>query len=403
MTVLASGEVFWKYIYVLLCVILLCLTAGQLFIGLSDVFHGFDYRVLAAAVQATNNGQDPYLLPNIQQYTYNTIPYNYAPHTLFILWCLQYLYIFQNIWEYYVILVALMVASGYFIVNLDQKPQYLFIITLMMTGFMTTFWNFYNGNKEIVFLFLFAGIFYLMLKEKFWQSAIVLGITGSFTLVHLPFIALSLVINRPILQRIQYFLLSISVVLVIFLISWLINPSLFVSYINSFQGSSSAVNEPSGIYLLTPVLMFGVLLHQTNGISVPMILISLIYFVFIFGTSWFVIKKHQENPLIVYSLAMFAIFMLLPRIKPYFFIILVIPLYFLFKDCNDKIKILVLTVVSLLPIGVWYHFLLDHTQPISYLTFLFHEYSQTFSLLLIFAIALLVVYYKPVSSPSSQA
>jgi hypothetical protein len=403
MPVSASGEVFWKYIYVLLCVILLCLTAGQLFVGLTDAFHGFDYRVLAAAVQATDNGQDPYLLPNIQQYTFNTIPYNYAPHTLFILWCLQFLYLFQNLWVYYAILAALMVASGYLIVNLDQKPRYLFLITLMMTGFMTAFWNFYNGNKEIVFLLLFVGIFYLMLKEKFWQSAIVLGITGSFTLVHLPFIALSLVINRPVIQRIQYILLSFGVVTVIFLISWLINPSLFMSYIDSFQSNSSALNEPSGIYLLTPVLMIGVLLHQTNGFSIPMILISLIYFGIIIGASWFVIKKHQENPLIVYSLAMFAIFMLLPRIKPYFFIILVIPLYFIFKDCNDKTKILVLTVVSLLPIGVWYHFLLDRTQPISYLSFLFHEYSQTFSLLLIFALALLVANYKPVFYLPSKA
>jgi hypothetical protein len=189
----------------------------------------------------------------------------------------------------------------------------------------------------------------------------------------------------------------------IFLITWLINPALFVSYIKTFQGGTSLVNEPSGINTPTPFLMFGVLLNPAKGgITIPLILVSIIYICLIIGSSWYVIKKNQESSLKVYSLAMFAIFMVLPRIKPYYFIVLAIPLYFLFKDCSYKIKILVLAVISLLPLFAWYYFLIDHTQPISYLTYLFHEYSQTFSLLLIFAITIALEYYRLVSSPASQ-
>ena len=152
--------------------------------------------------------------------------------------------------------------------------------------------------------------------------------------------------------------------------------------------------------------MFGVLLHQTNGISIPLILVSLVYICLIIGSSWYVIKKNQENPLKVYSLAMFAIFMVLPRIKPYYFIVLAIPLYFLFKDCSYKIKILVLAVISLLPLFLWYFQIFSRYYPEIYqrgpIPYLIAEYAQTVSLFLIFALTIALAYYRPVS-PSSHS
>jgi hypothetical protein len=270
------------------------------------------------------------------------------------------------------------------------------------------FWNFLTANKEIFFLFLFACIFYLLVKEKFWQSAVIMGLMGSCTLVTLPFMALYLVVKRPILKRLQYIFLSICVVAAIFLVTWLINPALFVSYIKMF-GTTSALREQSGITTPTPFLMFGVLLNQTDGgITIPLILVSLVYFCLIVGSTWYVIRKNQENPLKVYSLAMLAIFMVMPRIKPYYFIDLAIPLYFLFKDSSDKIKILVFAAISLLPLGVWYYFMIYRPLPLNYvpmpyLTYMIYSYAQTISLFLIFAIIITLEYYRPKYSPSCKA
>jgi hypothetical protein len=403
----ARRVLIWKRVYILLCIILLCLTAGQLFLGLSNPYSGMDFRVFVGAVQSVNYGEDPYNLLILNQYTHDYIPFNYAPHTLFIAWCLQFLFIFQNIWIYYVFLIAFMIVDGYLIVTLDQKPQYLFFIILFLTGFVSIFWNFYNGDKDIVFLFLFACIFHLLVKEKFWQSSIVLGLVGSFTLTPLPFVALSLAIKKPIVTRIQYVILSIGVVAAIFLISWLINPELFVSYIKTFYGSSSVLIEPSDRRTPTPFLMFGVLLHQPNGISIPMVLASLVYICLIIYAGWYIIRKNQENPLKVYSLAMLVIFMVLPRIKPYYFIFLAIPLYILYKDCSYKIKILLFAVISLLPLFFWYlPFFIKYYPRIYYVgsfTYLIPEYAQTISLFLIFAITIALEYYKPKFSPPSYS
>jgi len=398
----SSRDIFWKRVFVLLCAILLCLTAVQIFIVVPNPPSGMDYRVFKGAVQSLNNGEDPYSLSNVRYFVGGSLPFNYPPHTLLCFWCLQFLFVYQSIWIYYAVLVAFLAAGGYLIAITDQKPQHLFLITLLLTGFMGTFWNFQTGNKDIIFLFLFAWIFYLLMREKFWQSAIIMGLMGSFSLITLPFIAIYLVVKHSVTDRIRYILLSIGVVAVIFLITWLLTPSLFLSYIENIRGSSSPLYDESGINTPTPFLMFAALLNPTKtGITIPSLVVSLLYVGLILGTSFYVFKKNPDKPLIVYSFVILAIFMMLPRIKLYDFIIIIPSVYFLFRDYSDKVKILVLAVISLLPLGVWYHFLLDHTQPISYLTYLMYSYTQTFSLFLIFVIAFALEYYRPVSSPVS--
>jgi hypothetical protein len=282
---------------------------------------------------------------------------------------------------------------------MDQKPQYLFYITLLLTGFIGSYWNFFSGNKDILFLFLFSVILFLMVRQKYWQSSIVMGLMGSISLITIPFTAVYLVIKRPILDRVMLIFLSIGVVAALFLITWWITPSLLVSYMGNIEAKSSPLNDPSGLLTPTPFLLFGFFLNQTNTvITVPLFLFSLVYVSLIISASWVITKKHQDKPLIVYSFVILAIFMMLPRIKSYDFIILIPSLYFLFKDYGNKIKILVLVVVSLLPLGVWYYFFIYLTQPMSYLNYLIYSYSQTFSLFLIFIIAFTLGYFKPISS-----
>jgi hypothetical protein len=391
-------------VFVLFCVILLLLTAVQIFIVVPNPPSGMDYRVFKGAVQSLNNGEDPYSLSNVIYFVGGSLPFNYPPHTLLFFWCLQFLFVYQSIWIYYALLVAFLAASGYIIAITDQKPQLLFLITLLLTGFMGIFWNFQTGNKDIIFLYLFAWIFYLMLRENFWKSSIIMGLMGSFSLITLPFIAVYLVVKRSVADRIKYILLSIGVAAVIFLITWLLTPSLFSSYIENIRGSSSPLYDESGINTPTPFLMFTALLNPTKaGIIIPSLVVSFLYVSFIIGSSWYIFKKNQDKPLIVYSFVVLAIFMILPRVKPYDFIILIPSLYFLFRDYENKIKVLVLVVVSLLPLAVWYYFLIDRTQPISYLKYLIYSYSQTFSLLLIFIIAFVLAFYKPLPSKDSNS
>ena len=61
------------------CILLLCLAAVPLFLGMSNPQSGWDYRVFAGAVQAVNHGENPYVLANIDQYTGDNLPFTYPP------------------------------------------------------------------------------------------------------------------------------------------------------------------------------------------------------------------------------------------------------------------------------------------------------------------------------------
>lgn len=335
--------------------------------------------------------QNPYILENINQYvagnTGGNLPFTYPPHTLYFFWILNIFFIFQNIGIYFAFLFILLIISGYLIVTMDQKPHYLFLITLFLTGFMSMVWNVGTGNKDIIFLFLFTLIFFLLVKEKYWQSSIIMGLAAAFSLITAPFVAIYLVVKAPLINRLAYIFLSAVVVGVLILISYCINPTFFISYIDTLQGgSTSPLYDIGGTNTPTPYLMFEDLLKGVNieGI-LPVAIVSCVYIGLVLYASWNYSIKYLQDTLKIYSLVMLVVFMMLPRIKPYDFIILVIPLYFLFKDCSYRMKCLMFAVISL-PIFCWYlTFVIDTTD----FPFLLGLYTQTYSMIFIFVLIIL--------------
>jgi len=230
-------EKLWETAYIILCTSLLAFTAFQflrVFTGTVDLF-GWDYRVFVGGIQSLDHMQNPYILENINQYTGGGgLLFDAPPHTLYFFWLLDFFFVFHNIGIYYTLLFILLIISGYLIVTIHyddgSKPHYLFLTTLFVTGFMATYWNFLTGNKDILFLFLFALVFVLLLKEKYWQSSIVMGLAAAVSLTTTPFVVLYLVVKRSILNCLSYILLFFGVVAALFLVSYCISPIYLASY-----------------------------------------------------------------------------------------------------------------------------------------------------------------------------
>jgi hypothetical protein len=394
----------WKIAYVILCLALITLTAYQFVAIREDPTAGWDYYVFAGAIQSFAHGQNPYILANVNQYvgenTGGNLPFTYPPHTLYFFWLLDLFFIFHSIVIYYILLVVLLIISGYLLLRIDQKPHYLFLITLLVTGFMGTAWNFGTGNKDIFFLFLFAIIFMLLLKEKYWHSSIIMGLAAGISLITAPFVALYLAVRRPPLERLTYIFLSGGVVAALFVVSYCVNPTYLVSYIGTLErNSTSPMYDVGGFNTPTPFLMFWDLLKGVNLEGVlPVAIVSCGYIGLILYATWNYCGKNRENTLQIYSVVMLAIFMILPRIKPYDFILLVIPLYFLFKDYSYRIKSLVFVVISL-PLYFWYCNFVVYTTGFP---FLLGVYTQTYSLILIFIILILYNHLKPAASDEEK-
>jgi hypothetical protein len=258
----------------------------------------------------------------------------------------------------------------------------------MMTSFISLWWNFTQGNKDILFLFLFAIIFSLLITEKYWQSSIVAGLTVGFSLFATPFLALFLVIRRPIADRLAYIVLSACTVAALFLASYCINSSFLYSYVGILLENNSTLLQHGGWNAPIPYWLFYDLFRGiSSNVIIPTILVSCAYISIILYATWCYYQKHPGDTLKIYSLVLLSVFMLLPRMMPYNFIILVIPLYILFKDDSYQLKTLVLAVTSLLPLIVWYlpvFCVNKDTLPL-----LLGPYVQTYSLFLIFFIVIL--------------
>lgn len=389
----------WKILYIGLCLVLIALTAFQFFVIFREPTYGEDYRVFEGAVLAFDHMQNPYVLDNINQYvghyTGEVLPFTYPPHTLYFFVILDQFLVFQNIGIYYVLLILLLILSGYLIVTLDQDPDYLFLITLIVAGFMGTAWNLVTGNKDILFLFLFALTFVLLLKERFWESAIITGLAAAVSLITAPFAALYLIVKRPLPHRFAYICIAGGVVAALFVVSYCINPAYLGSYISTLQGTSSPLYDQGGTDTPTPFLLFGDLLKEINinGI-LPVAIVACIYAGLILYATGIFFTSNEKNTLKMYSIVFLAIFMMLPRIKPYDFIITVIPLYFLCKDYSYRMKCLMLGVISL-PIFFWFlNFFSVYTQgfPLK-----LGGYIQAYSLILVFILIILYDRWLPVT------
>jgi len=389
----------WKIVYVLLCLALLVFTAYQFLMFLPESSTGWDYRVYVSAVQAFDHSQDPYILENVAPYQlFNAnLVFDYPPHTLYFFWLLDFFLVFHYLIIYYVLLIVLLITSAYLIVNLDKKPHYLFLTTLLLTGFISMSWNFLTGNSPILFLFLFAVIFTLWVKGKYWQSSIVMGLSAAISLFTSPFIVLYLLVKRPIIDRLALMSLSVGIVASLFVVDYLINPAYLISYIGRMHGHGSPFNYPGGWNQPAPYLMFKDALSGISaGSIIPVVLVSCGYVAFVLYATWRYYRKNNGNTLKILSLVMLAVFMVLPYMAPYDFIILVIPLYFLFKDCSYRIKTLVLAVISLLPSFIWYSPSLGIND--DNLPFLLGSYAQTYSLILIFLVVILCDHLTPASN-----
>jgi hypothetical protein len=379
----------WKILYLILCLCLLAFTAYQFLNFLPAQTTGWDYQAYVSGVLAFEHGINPYIPSNLilflpQDLSSAGMTFDYPPHTLYFFGLLDTFLVFHSMTLYYVLLLLLVVVSAYLMVNLDNKPHYLFLITLLLTGFMSLTWNFLTGNSPLIFLLLFAVTFTFLVKKKYWESSVVMGLSSAFSLFTAPFVALFLLVERPIKERIAIVCLSLGVVALLFVFDYVVNPLFLKSYLNLMMSSTGPFTYSGGWNEPTVYMMFKEFL---KGISpeniVPLIIVSSLYLALVAFATGKYYQKNKENNLKILSLAMLSIFMILPRITPYDFIILVVPLYLLFKDCSYRVKSLVLLVITIPPLFVWEIAAFGVQLPSIF------DYAQAFSLILVFITAIL--------------
>jgi hypothetical protein len=382
-SLIASESTFWKVSYITLAVLVITMCLGVIIPIIIYTNTGWDFEVYMGGVAAWSDGKDPYSLDTVSQYPGTTLRFAYPPHTLVLFWFFfQFYQFFQSMEFYYVILLLLLLIAALILIKTDTNVEYLLLTVLLISAFSGSFFNFLTGNIALLYLVLSALFFFLIIHERFILSTLVMGIFSSFSLFPVIFNGIYLAAKRPIRDRVIYILASLGVASAILLVSWWINPHLFLSYIQKITSTASPAYETGGISTPTP-FSFIIDLVKSVNIQSPLVIDAalLCYTGIILAATIIFLRKNRENPVAAYSFIFISIFLLMPRVKPYYFAMLIVPLYFLLKDSGSRTKCIALAIVSLFPVLC----LLSEGTLLNNIPSLITDYSQAISLIVFFA------------------
>lgn len=355
---------FWDYLLPGFCIVLIVI---NIFLIIS-VFgqSGWDYQVYTGTVQAMMHGENPYIMANVDKYSHlEGFPFPYPPHAIAFFFALHVL--LPDDHSYYLLWTLFVIVSGLVILYAIRtdlpavRPiNPLILYTVIICGFLGVFWTYLTGNIAILYLLLFSLIFCLIVKKRYELSAVVLGITASFTLFPLLFSLAYLGIRNTWKQRIILVAISGITLTGVIGITALVDPGMFSAYLEqTFHGPNSLMegsqsSTEGAYYIFNPTAywffnQFLKLFGLQDTLLYP--LLSVLFVFALLAGLYVFIKRNRERELEIYSLAIVAIFMIIPRLKPYNFVFALIPFYFLVKDYPAREQCLALTVTCFLPLA----------------------------------------------------
>jgi hypothetical protein len=376
-----SGEsTLWKVSYITLCILIITMNLGLIIPVLDNGKTGWDFLIYMGAVATQSAGKDPYSLNESYQYSGVSYQYAYPPYTLTLFWLISLFYhFFHSMDFYYIILLIMLLTTALILVKIDKKADYFLLTVLLISAFSSPYWNFLSGNFALLYLVLSALLFFLIIKERFLLSTLVMGIFASFSIFPVLFNGIFLAAKDSFRNRVTYILISLCITSVILLLSYCANPPLFLSFIRIITGSESPLYQISGRDTPTPFSFIIAIANLLNINSPPVIdLALLVYIGIIISFTALYLRKNHDNPLSCYSFIFISIFLLMPRIKPYYFAMMIVPVYLLLKDRSTRTKCIAITIISLYPVLS----LLSDLTFLKNLPIIFGDYSQTISLLI---------------------
>lgn len=368
-------------IFILLCLLVICMNLAVIYVDITTPKFGWDFKTYMNASATLTEGKDPYA-----NSSYLNIYYVYPPWTFAIFQPMYLLYRLEGSEMFYHAFQVLMIlAAAVILIKSCEKTRYLVLATLLISGFSAVHWNFITGNIAIVYLVLTALLFYFLGKGRFRFAAVVMGMLAAIPLFPVVFNSLFVALKTSWRERGTVILISLGVFAATLFLSYCLAPDLFLSYVRIMSSPASPVKEtgssstPTSWYLVKS-------LAECAGVRAPLFTgLALVCFAgAILSALAVFIRKNRGDMVAVYAYVFLVIFLLMPRAKPYYFAMLIVPVYILIRDADIRTKILSVIIVCLLPvstIGIWW--LWPH------LPYLLFEYYQPISLILFMAFLLL--------------
>lgn len=344
----------WKVAFSIFC--LLLLFANFLLLLSRFRVSGSDSQIYYGAVKAWENGNNPYLLENIKQYSAGPFTFVYPPISIPFF---KILHFGNPRVTYYLIWTIALVCTIAIIARADKKSDLFLLTVLLVTGFLATYWNYLTGNVGLIELLLFAMVFYGIIKEKYLISAVFLPLTAVLKIAPLLYATLFVYLKSDRVKIIKILATIFTLFVLISGLSYVLHPNISSTYYLSITGhfdqqhsplyETGGVTNPSSLTLIRAFLER--LLPNYMGLS---ILLYVLFIAVIIVMFYIFLSRGDRNFLEIFSIGVLAIMLILPRLKPFSFVFALLPLYFLTKNLDYKHKTLLILLASALPLVFYF-------------------------------------------------
>jgi len=342
-----------KKTYISLCLCLILINIFLIIItGISIDSVGGDYNIYCGAVKVFEDGNNPYLVDNLRVYTRSDLSFTYLPLNITIFKGLCHFNRYFDSWIiYYICWSGLLLGSFFVIKKSDADCQPLLLFTLLITGFMGTYWNFFTGNTGLIHVFLISLMFYSIIKKKYYWASLFLVFASLLKIIPLIFSALFIFARISKWTKIKIWIFTAVLVVLTHLLSFVLYPGITISYYLSIIGRMGQQHSPIHERVGTFFFLFEEISKTLFG---DISLISLFLYLAFTGLILAVVVKYSRAKnrsfLNVFSLGMLAFMLIFPRLRAYSFAWSLVPAYFLLKCWNLNGKLLAVLVVSVAPL-----------------------------------------------------
>lgn len=342
-----------KRTYLSLCLCLIFINIFLIIItGITIDSVGGDYNIYCGAVKVFENGNNPYLVDNLRVYTRSDLSFTYLPLNIIIFKGLCHFNRYFDSWIiYYICWAGLLFGSFLVIKKSDADCQHLLLFTLLITGFMGTYWNFFTGNTGLIHVFLISLMFYSIIKKRYYWASLFLVFASLLKIIPLILSALFIFAKISKWTKMKIWIFVALLFISTHLLSFILYPGITTSYYLSIIGWMGQQHSPIHERVGTFFFLFKEISNTLFG-GIPVISLCL-YLVFT-GLILAVVVKYSRvknrSFLNVFSLGMLAFMLIFPRLRAYSFAWSLVPAYFLVKDWNLNGKLLAVLIVSVAPL-----------------------------------------------------